>query len=101
MPKRSAAGAPIASPKRSGASPAEHGGELDEPSIIRCKLPEAGWIVLCSDGLWNYVPDLAAFSALVRQSATTPSPLALSRALVEWARLRGGKDNITVIAMAV
>ncbi len=84
-----------------GGVPTGEGGERDEPSILRCPLPGPGWIILCSDGLWNYATELDDFADLVRHHATTGSPLNLSRELVNWAREKGGKDNITVVAMAV
>jgi len=70
------------------------------PITTTMKLVEPGWLLLCSDGLWNYcsaAPDLAS---LVQQTASpspaAAEPLALAGALVDWANARGGQDNITV-----
>jgi len=84
-----------------GGIPTGEGEERDEPSIARAALPEAGWVILCSDGLWNYATELDAFAKLVRGLATGRNPVELSRELVQWACQQGGKDNITVVAIAV
>jgi serine/threonine protein phosphatase PrpC len=56
-----------------------------------------GWVLVCSDGLWNYASEAAAISSLVADLNPPKSdPLALAVALVEWANERGGKDNISV-----
>ena len=56
-----------------------------------------GWLVVCSDGLWNYVSEAAALQALVSDlSGAHPGPLELAVALVDWANEQGGKDNISV-----
>ncbi len=84
-----------------GGIPAEEGGEPDQPSVIRYPLLEPGWLILCTDGLWNYAPELPVFATLVRRLSTTGSPLELARELVAWAKKQGGKDNVSVIAIAV
>jgi serine/threonine protein phosphatase PrpC len=59
------------------------------------KLP--GWVVVCSDGLWNYASEAAALQSLIAKLSTPDSdPLTLAVALVDWANGRGGKDNIGV-----
>ena len=56
-----------------------------------------GWLLVCSDGLWNYASEAAALQSLVAElSATDPDPLPLAVALVKWANEQGGKDNIGV-----
>jgi serine/threonine protein phosphatase PrpC len=56
-----------------------------------------GWLMVCSDGLWNYVSEAADLQALVAQlGAGGLDPLPLSDALVRWANEQGGKDNISV-----
>ncbi|MBO9569376.1 MAG: protein phosphatase 2C domain-containing protein [Cellulomonas iranensis] len=57
-----------------------------------------GWVLACSDGLWNYgsAPDVVA--GLVRDAVDRlgPDPVAVARDLVGWANARGGHDNVTV-----
>ncbi len=56
-----------------------------------------GWVVVCSDGLWNYASEAAAIRSLIGE-LTPPGadPLTLAVALVDWANRQGGKDNISV-----
>ena len=56
-----------------------------------------GWVLVCSDGLWNYASEAAALQSLVAEISTPESdPLPLAVGLVEWANSQGGKDNISV-----
>ena len=63
-------------------------------------LTEPGWLLVCSDGLWNYCSAAQDLAALVQQTASTSpadaEPLTLAGALVDWANAQGGQDNITV-----
>jgi serine/threonine protein phosphatase PrpC len=58
-----------------------------------------GWVLVCSDGLWNYCSEAADLAALLRErtAAVGADPLVLSDALVRWANAQGGRDNITVV----
>ena len=51
-----------------------------------------GWLLVCSDGLWNYLSDAADIAQLCIGLDTH----AAARALVEHALNAGGQDNITV-----
>ncbi|MFC3961419.1 PP2C family protein-serine/threonine phosphatase [Nocardia jiangsuensis] len=51
-----------------------------------------GVLLLCSDGLWNYISDPEALAA----PATGAAPADAARELVEFALRCGGNDNITV-----
>lgn len=57
-----------------------------------------GWILVCSDGLWNYSssPEEIARTLHRVQAAVGTDPLALARGLVNWANDQGGRDNVTV-----
>ena len=64
-------------------------------------LDHDGWLLVCSDGLWNYCSDAVALQALVHESVTGLGaagrhPASLARALTDWANAQGGMDNITV-----
>lgn len=66
------------------------------PSLSTLRPSTPGWLLLCSDGLWNYASsadDLARVIAPL--TAGEPTAAALAEALVAWARDRGGRDNIT------
>lgn len=68
------------------------------PSISTQDVSAPGWLLLCSDGLWNYASDPADLRAVVRaeQQRVGDDPLAMGQGLVDWAKGRGGADNITV-----
>ena len=56
-----------------------------------------GWVLVCSDGLWNYASEATTLQSLVARLSTPDSdPLTLAVALVDWANGQGGKDNISV-----
>ncbi|MEU0497537.1 protein serine/threonine phosphatase 2C family protein [Mycobacterium sp. NPDC006124] len=56
-----------------------------------------GSLLLCSDGLWNYLPDAAD---LARFCSGT-DPVSAARALTEFALAAGGNDNITVALIPI
>ena len=60
-------------------------------------LGHPGWVLVCSDGLWNYCSEADRLGELVASlSATAASPLELAEALVRWANDQGGRDNVSV-----
>jgi serine/threonine protein phosphatase PrpC len=60
-------------------------------------LGHPGWVLVCSDGLWNYCSEAHGLGELVTSLAgTTASPLELGEALVRWANEQGGRDNVSV-----
>jgi serine/threonine protein phosphatase PrpC len=66
------------------------------PDVRARDLPGPGWVVLCSDGFWNYFSSAKEVAALVRGvGASTPAVLA--RRLVNHALARGGQDNTTAL----
>ena len=75
-----------------GADSVDHSPELASLSI-----EGAGWLLVCSDGLWNYASAPAEMSTLLADlSASAGSdPVPLAEAMVDWANAAGGHDNIT------
>ncbi len=67
------------------------------PHTTSLDLATPGWVLVCSDGLWNYCSEPNDLSALVQEQADGPGtdPLDLAAALVDWANQQGGADNIT------
>lgn len=66
----------------------------------------AGHLLVCSDGLWNYLTDPAVLADTVREhlraAGDDPHPLlAAARSLTAFANTAGGSDNITVALTAV
>jgi serine/threonine protein phosphatase PrpC len=70
------------------------------PTTASMTINEPGWLLVCSDGLWNYCSPADEMAALVERtvgaSPGSVEPLALAGALVDWAIGQGGQDNITV-----
>ena len=70
------------------------------PTTATMTLAEPGWILACSDGLWNYCSEAEDLATLVQgTSGSSPAaaePLTLAGALVDWANAQGGQDNIAV-----
>jgi serine/threonine protein phosphatase PrpC len=62
-----------------------------------------GHLVLCSDGLWNYRTEPAAFADTVRTrlAGADGDLIAAARALTAFANDAGGADNITVALIPV
>ncbi|HWM72300.1 MAG TPA: zinc ribbon domain-containing protein [Nocardioides sp.] len=65
------------------------------PRVGEVTLDAAGWVLVCSDGLWNYASEPDALVAQITAAATS-DPAALAVALTEFANAQGGQDNITV-----
>lgn len=68
------------------------------PRTVSVDLDVPGWVLVCSDGLWNYCSAPEDVAALLGATMDTvgEQPLPLATALVEWANAQGGRDNITV-----
>jgi serine/threonine protein phosphatase PrpC len=68
------------------------------PTIINFTIPNSGYLILCTDGLWNYTIDAAHLGKLVEQSPSTDA-ITISHTLTEFALNSGGHDNITVAVL--
>lgn len=69
------------------------------PRTVWMRPDRAGWVLVCSDGLWNYRSEAEGMGALVHElngGAPDTDPLRLAEDLVAWANAQGGHDNITV-----
>ncbi|HSN12267.1 MAG TPA: protein phosphatase 2C domain-containing protein [Propionibacteriaceae bacterium] len=57
-----------------------------------------GWLLVCSDGLWNYASTPAEVRTVLDAAlAASPANLVdMCEHMVAWANAQGGKDNITV-----
>ncbi len=67
------------------------------PHTDSVDLASPGWVLVCSDGLWNYCSEASDLARLVREliDGGPSDPLGLAAALVDWANAQGGADNIT------
>jgi serine/threonine protein phosphatase PrpC len=68
-----------------------------ESSVRTITAVGPGSLLLCSDGLWNYLPDAADIAGFC--SGTDPESAV--RALTEHALGAGGQDNITVVLIPI
>jgi len=68
------------------------------PTIGRLPITADGWLLACSDGLWNYAatPEELRTQVHAAAAAHPGDPEAIALALVQWAIDAGGHDNITV-----
>ena len=67
-----------------------------EPHVVAFTPEGPGAVLLCSDGLWNYRPDVAGLAEMAQPDAVS-NPLHAAARLVEFAIESGGSDNITVV----
>ena len=65
------------------------------PRVASATVEGPGWVLVCSDGLWNYASEPAALRAQVDAAGTT-DPVEVALGLVRWACAQGGRDNVTV-----
>lgn len=71
------------------------------PEIVTTSVSSPGWLLVCSDGMWNYASSpeelglvmLAAAGAL----GSAAGPLPIAESMAAWANEQGGHDNITVV----
>jgi serine/threonine protein phosphatase PrpC len=68
------------------------------PRVVAVTPTGPGVVLLCSDGLWNYLADAGALAALAGPAAIA-APLAAARTLVQYALECGGHDNITAVVV--
>lgn len=68
------------------------------PTIVNFTIPSSGYLILCTDGLWNYTLDAAHLGELV-QASPAQDAITISHTLAEFARNSGGHDNITVAVL--
>jgi serine/threonine protein phosphatase PrpC len=66
------------------------------PHVERFTPPGAGSLLICSDGLWNYLAEGADLARLALPKALT-DPLGAAADMVKFAVDAGGADNITAV----
>lgn len=99
----------ILTPEQAAASPVFHaithwvGPDAPaRPPHLVVTTPEApGRLLLCTDGLWNYMSSERELAELIAGLPAPATPLELARALTDTAVSRGGEDNITVAVVEV
>jgi serine/threonine protein phosphatase PrpC len=69
------------------------------PHLTTQDVGHPGWLLVCSDGLWNYCSEAEAMRDLLEgevRKLDSPDPVTVAEALLGFANDRGGQDNITV-----
>ena len=66
------------------------------PHVVTLEPDGPGLVLLCSDGLWNYLPEPADLTAKLPDSG---APLQIASELTAAALEAGGHDNITVVVI--
>ena len=74
------------------------------PRVMAYQPQQSGWLLVCSDGLWNHVPDAGDFARLMADLVSKAhtddhghaSPVGVADGLIAYANNCGGHDNITV-----
>ncbi|MGH3814053.1 MAG: PP2C family serine/threonine-protein phosphatase [Pseudonocardiaceae bacterium] len=89
-----------ATDRRAHAITAWLGGDATQldPHVVTLELKGPGVVVVCTDGLWNYLNDADELAAALPAEALE-APLDAARQLVEIALNFGGRDNITVAVL--
>lgn len=68
-----------------------------DSSVYTVTADGPGSVLLCSDGLWNYLPDTVDLEPFFPSA----DAVATARALTEYALAAGGQDNITVVMIPI
>jgi len=77
-----------------------HHGE-PEPDVVSWRPAGPGLLLLCTDGLWNYLPGAEQLADSLPPPEDGAGPLEIARLLTGLALEAGGRDNITVVAVPV
>ncbi len=70
-----------------------------EPEVTTLTIDGPGHLLLCSDGLWNYLPRPEEMAKAVLDIGEDAPPSVIAGALVQHALAAGGHDNVTVVAV--
>lgn len=99
----------ILTPEQAAASPVFHAithwvgpdAPARPPRLAAITPQSPGRLLLCTDGLWNYVSSERELAELIAALPEQATPLELARALTDTAVSRGGEDNVTVAVLEV
>jgi serine/threonine protein phosphatase PrpC len=71
------------------------------PQIVAFTPDRPGRLLLCTDGLWNYLASADELTEFVLALPPEASPAAVARALTAAAITRGGRDDITAVVVDI
>jgi PPM family protein phosphatase len=72
--------------------------ELEPAPVVNFTIPGAGYLIVCSDGLWNYLSDPDHLATLISPGLEAGT---IAQCLVDYANAKGGRDNITVAVLVI
>jgi serine/threonine protein phosphatase PrpC len=72
-------------------------GENAQPDVTQATFAVPGYLLLCTDGLWNYAQAAEQLGALVQGGET----IEIARKLIDYANGHGGHDNITAVLLRI
>jgi serine/threonine protein phosphatase PrpC len=98
-----AAGIPVAAAPQAGPATAlvrwlGADAQDTEPHLVSIRPERSGRVLVCSDGLFRYLPTAAELAAAAVQDPPG-TPLALAQMLVRLALDAGGQDNVSVAVL--
>ena len=70
-----------------------------EPSVATYQIPKQGWLLICTDGLWNYADTPASLILVANGRLWTQPASVICQQFVDYALAQGGMDNITCVLM--
>jgi serine/threonine protein phosphatase PrpC len=73
----------------------------EAPPVAVFRPRARGRLIVCSDGLWNYLTSTAELASIVSGPARGTPPIDIARALTRHALACGGSDNVTVVVIDV
>ncbi len=72
-----------------------------EPEVVALTPGAPGALLLCTDGLWKYLPDAATLAVVALPALSIGGAPAAAAALIAAALTAGGADNVTVAVLPV
>jgi PPM family protein phosphatase len=74
-------------------------GGATQADVVTLHPTGPGALLLCTDGLWNYLPGAAELAAVALRELADGGAIAAAEALTTLALDAGGRDNITVVVI--
>ena len=71
------------------------------PHVVSFRPQGPGRLVICSDGLWRYLPTISTLVSAVADNGPRASAIRTALALTNFALAAGGHDNVTVAVIDV
>lgn len=68
--------------------------------VIQTEIPQNSFLLLCSDGLWNYFPNSGDLAKAIYKESNK-NTIEICNNLVKIANAKGGHDNITAALLSV